>query len=408
MRLFTFLVKAGDIVLIDTVRLNSRPLREDEIQMFRHLGKEKRAVSNETGELLYCFTTAEMKGSWENRILLKIQDKQWVNPSGNQAAFTVECDPYLIIELSLHKFVMGHNVFGGSNDLIGQLDYFIRSLNKWFDSKLDVSDFVVERIDYAEVFEFSAKEKISKWVEIMSKANYPRRKTLRVDEQTLYFSGTTSTLKFYHKGPEFKSHDHKRLRYLLDPEVLKRLQSQADRVLRIEVEVKKKKLKEMFEGKMPTPFELNMDMDRIQKFWDDEVKKVIRMKDKDIKKFDNVMDIQDYLKDQLGNRLGASVYLTFLNLQLSGAKNTKKQMSKPTYYRHRKLLEDHGIDWTKAASEVVAEMKLDQEVIDFRPYLTAKNRLNNDVVSMFVHDGVEPITRTDMYFNVPREMVELA
>lgn len=389
--------KAGECILIDTIRLESRFLVGDESEVFRGLGKEKSAVNNVTGKEIYRFTTAEMKSSFDSRIMLKIQDHIWTREPGRKESFQIDSLPYLVIELSLHKFVMGHNVFGGSNDLYAQMIYFLDRLNAWFESSLTLEDFRVVRIDYAEAFKFSNKKKVSKWIETMKRVQYPRRQTDVYGNETLYFKGTTSTLKFYHKGPEFKKHDKKRLQNLFAPGAIKQLQKEADLILRVECEVKRKKLKEWFNGSDPTLNELIDKFDIIKDFWDYEVKKVIKMRDEDQRKFDNVEDIENHLKAILGNDNGSAVYLTYLKLQLHEEKMVKESMAERTYYRHKKYLKECGVDWSKATIQVIEDVGIDDEILNFKPQRGVSSWVGQDIVSILCQN-LEPLTRHELYY----------
>lgn len=56
-------------------------------------------------------TSGQLEGSWDSRISFNIMRKDWVSgPSGRTEQ--VECDPYILVEVSLHKFFYGQNVFG--------------------------------------------------------------------------------------------------------------------------------------------------------------------------------------------------------------------------------------------------------------------------------------------------------
>ena len=369
---------------------------------FEDLATETIRLNKSREQVFYHFVNCELQGTFDNRVMIKVERRDWVTDcredekrSGDEIIRTEkkvpilqESEPYLVVELSLHKFILGQNVFGGSNDIIGQFRKFLEVVNFEFASSLTVDDFTVMRIDYAEAYKFSSFDKVQKYISIIKKAKYPRRnKPLHYGNESIYYTGTTSTLKFYHKGPEFKRHDRKRLNEVVGKDLTSRIEEYANKVLRIEVEVKRKTLMNMF-GFYPSLYELNEKFGLIICFWESEVNKVIELVNDRNKKFECAADLRNYMKSELGSRLANSVYLTFLNLQIMGVDETRKVTSKPTWYRHKRLLKELGIDWKKTSFEIVEQKRLDSEILEFRPVRNSVNCVDSSVIDLFMNTSI--------------------
>src|SRR3990167_1080820 len=65
-----------------------------------------------TGEVLYELHAGELLGSWDSRIAIKPMHEEHVCDKNGVTRYA-PCEPYLIVEASVHKAMLGHNVYGG-------------------------------------------------------------------------------------------------------------------------------------------------------------------------------------------------------------------------------------------------------------------------------------------------------
>ena len=276
---------------LDTVSVRSPSLGESEInhleaQFFRRSG-----VEMATGHERYVIFTGELESSADARIGVVIKRKEYV-VDRNGRPVEVECDPYLLVEASVHKMQLGHNIYGGPTGFLEACRELITLIEKLLDVELPRADlWTVRRVDVALVFRVS-EEGCKEFFAGMKNSNFPRRgRGKAFYNMGFYFPGKTTTLKGYHKGTEFALHDKARLRGfyrnyfmykfgkndLRNHERLEKkiqaLQRLANSRLRLEVEIHAPKLEYDF-GKCPRVDEVSDSY--LQQVFDREVEKLLR------------------------------------------------------------------------------------------------------------------------------------
>lgn len=353
--------------MIDTIRIKSPYIAHSLYNEIKQQSFKRYCLSPEN-DIMYEFTNQELLGSYDSKIMLKTSTEDWkkiFSVSDNKWRLSlVDSEPYIEIEFSIHKFFLGHNVYGGSNDLIGMLLNFEQYLNNAIGFEVpSILEWDILRLDYAEVFKIDF---IKDFLYMMNNSNYPRRNVVRYPD-SIYVTGTTTTLKMYNKKKEFLKHDRKRLK---DTEFYDDLVDFSDGILRVEVEVKKKKF--------------NYDFGRLLKVKEYEEDYFINLYEKEVSKIMNVRteneiickykDVQDFLHKNLSPQMARSVMSTYSSLSLLGELETKSNMSKTTYYKHRKILLDNNISWENS------DLRLDNKVIKFVPLRDSKYRLKTDCI----------------------------
>jgi len=151
----------------------------------------------------------------------------------------------IFFELSLPKFVYGHNIFLLS---ISEAKEAIGELRKIFVDKFgtfpEVETWLINRIDLCYAWDCETPENALSLLDFARSRGYPRKK--RADYQTsIYASSQLSTVKFYIKGAEFKKHDYGYLKKS-DLSRAKQLLSLSNNIFRFEVELRKKGLDSEF------------------------------------------------------------------------------------------------------------------------------------------------------------------
>jgi II/X family phage/plasmid replication protein len=337
---------------IDTVKLRSPYVIEALAAAVESRLVTRTAVDRPTGELLYELTAGSLEGSWDSRVSVKVCRDEWVSTrrlSNPKQVDTVlrPCEPYFEVEGSIHKALMGHNVYGGPCDFLSSCRWFITHLALQLGCELpDADSWLVRRADWAEVYELPYAA-IEQYVHGLNNAAFPRRKVMRYGDESVFCPGATSTVKVYHKGPEFSKHDHRRLRPLMSNQqqqegYLFNLQKRANELLRVETGVKARKLDDDF--KHP-PTVREMTEAYLVALHDREVARLLREGGATMKTVRKHHEVRDRLYEVYDPRLAGLLFGTWLQLAALGEKVTREKLPKTTFYRQRNQLQEAGIAW---------------------------------------------------------------
>jgi II/X family phage/plasmid replication protein len=335
--------------MIDTVKLRSPELPEDVAVAIERQLMIRRGIEGDTGEVVYELVSGPLVGSYDHRISCSLKRERWVSErttrrTDNHRNLTYQepCAPYVEVEGSVHKAMLGHNMEGGAADPQLVCAWFVDLLATTLDVVLPpAAVWEVRRLDVAEVYalDYAGCEA---YIRGLSMADYPRRKILRYGSESVFFPGSTSAIKVYHKGPEFSKHDRARLRGVVDSHVVAALQWRANKLLRVEVEIKARKLDTDFQGP-PTVGQLTESY--ITDFFDREVTKMLR----EGKTASEIVRTSEAVLERLYGQYTASrasaLYGTWLKFAAHGEELTKRKMSKTTFYRQRQELTAAGVSW---------------------------------------------------------------
>jgi II/X family phage/plasmid replication protein len=194
----------------------------------------------------------------------------------------------------------------------------------------------------------------------------------------VYFAGKTTTVKFYHKGEEFKAHDVSRLRsffrilfdhlYGTDPRNFDRverklcaLQRLANKRLRVEVEIHSDKLQYDF-GKNPTVAELQDSY--LERIHDIEIERLLREGKQAMETVRNTTAVITRLQNTYGDTRGGQLYGFWSAMCTLNENVVRDKYSRATFFRNRKLLEEAGVSWRASNIQVTAN---DSLIHDFTP-----------------------------------------
>jgi II/X family phage/plasmid replication protein len=335
--------------MIDTVKLRSPELLEAVAVAIERQLMIRRGIDGPTGEVLYELVSGPLVGSYDHRISCTVKRERWVSEritrrtdNHRNLTYLEPCPPYVEVEGSAHKAMLGHNLEGGSSDPQAVCGWFIDFLAAGLGVELPpAAVWEVRRLDVAEVYalDYAACEG---YIRGLSMADYPRRKILRYGSETVFFPGSTSAIKAYHKGPEFTKHDRPRLRGVVSSEVLAALQWRANELLRVEVEIKARKLDTDFYGP-PTVGQLTESY--ITDLYDREVAKMLREGETVSEIVRTSEAVLERLYGHYSPARATALYGTWLRFSAHGEQVTKRKMKKPTFYRHRKELSEAGVSW---------------------------------------------------------------
>jgi II/X family phage/plasmid replication protein len=285
------------------------------------------AVDNANGETLWSFTTGELEGSFDHRVRFKVADNR------------------ITVEGSVHKLLLGHNIFGGSDDLYACAHFLVAGLSARLCLELpSATTWEVHQIDQANAYLFSTFDAVEGYFRALQGVSYPRRKVSRHAFQSIHVPGRLTTVKLYHKGVEFAVHDRKRLKRQMLRQDLEWLQRYADSVLRSEVSLRRR-LAEDF-GHWPLVSEIPDGY--AKRVHDSELARLVREGKADMETVRTFLEVKARLGDVYTPRSAHLLLGTWMQLSAMGEVETRKGMSRPTFFRHRQQLLEAGCSWHSA------------------------------------------------------------
>ncbi len=380
--------------MLDTVKLQSPYLEASVASRIRRQAVRRSAEDLGTGELLYELTTASLKGSWDSRVSLRVMREEWVpmearvlgnlpigadgRPIKRAPMVLRPSEPYVLLEGSVHKALMGHNVYGGPEGLQASCEWLCADVGDRLGVELPGgSEWLVRRADWAECYELPDFEAVEEYVWGLNSAEYPRRSVARYGRESIFSGGRTSAVKAYHKGLEFAKHDRKRLKSLLEADDLDQLQHLANRLVRWEISVKAPKLDADHSGK-PSVRELSADYLRDLHYR--EVRRLVREGEAEVKTVRKQKQVRDRLLEVYDRRKAGLLLGTWHQLVTLGEQQTRDVMRVPdsadphrTFRRHKQLLIAAGVSWI--GSDVVILPTRSSLPDDFSPTVGSPYRI---------------------------------
>lgn len=348
---------------LDTLGFITPAVKYDVFDAVCKKAELKRCVDMFSGEMKYEFITVDLRDSSDHRISIKVLDKMWTKEIGEKTPSLKSSEIYLKIETSIHKQMLGHNILGGSSDLYLLTKWLSRLLEKELDVKLpDFNEWWVYRIDVAEAWNLESLDAVIDWFRLVNNCEFTRRQE-KVNKYFtgLYFPGSTTTWKAYGKGPEFRKHDRKIAKKILDFITLSKLQDMADSVLRIEVEIHKKKLKDDFGGRLPFVYEITKEY--LDETFNCETNKILKGLGEGMQAVRNKEAVQNLLYEKFESHKAGILLGTWFRLAADGEKAVRITMPKSTFQWQKKQILDAGCSWV-ATDVVIGDTKVP---LDFKP-----------------------------------------
>ena len=183
--------------MLDTVRLRSPAIDAGTAWKVEQSCQRRQALEIATGELLYSLTTGALAGSWDERVSVRVMREEWTVLPGRREAQLVPCEPYVLLEGSVHKALLGHNVWGGPLEPVAACRWLVADVADRLRVELPTADlWTVLRADWAEVYDLGSFEAVQEFLHGLRLAEMPRRKP-RTYPGGCYFPGDTTTVKLY-------------------------------------------------------------------------------------------------------------------------------------------------------------------------------------------------------------------
>lgn len=152
--------------------------------------------------MLYEIVNDSLEGSYSSSLCVRVG-------CGIKYGFAKE-GYYIEMEGSFHKIIKGYNSHNGIYNLQYIVKGFIKLAENVYNIKLpSVEKWYLQRIDVAKCFDIESQKNVIDYINSLSFCTYSRRKAKFYAGESLYFSGTTTTLKIYNKMLELKKHNVK-------------------------------------------------------------------------------------------------------------------------------------------------------------------------------------------------------
>jgi II/X family phage/plasmid replication protein len=339
--------------MIDTIGLYSPAISDAAADLVNDWPDtiERTGLRTSTGEVEYSITKSELRGSYDHRFSVRVTEQF----AGSPVSVGTAAPRMLQVEGSIHKAILGHNVYGGPSTLLAGAQWLVGSLERRLGVELPpAGSWLVHRLDYAEAFDLGTSEACQEFFLSVQGGKYRRRVATIYTGQSIAWNGKVSGFKLYHKGPEFAKHDRTRFLRVLDSLEIAALQRQADGLVRCEVSARRK-LKDDF-GTWPRVDQVGDSY--MSALYDREVAAFLGQSQSSIETVRTHKAVSRRLVEVYGSVRGNHLFGTWLQLAALGDAECRKSLARPTYYRHRKLLKDAAVTWIGADVQIVERLSL--------------------------------------------------
>lgn len=342
--------------MIDTIKIISPSITPAiEAAVYRLCRQRHSLVDTETGTVEWEFFTGEIRDSWDARIGLSLVDHEIVNRNGKPEKRKL-LHPRLKVECSIHKAMMGHNVFGGPERFQPAVVWLVDELSEQMGCELpNALDWQVQRIDWAEIFQFTS---MKSWFAQLKHLYYPRRgeSAIRWEATSFWVSTSMIFAKVYQKQAEFLSHDYQRVLKMQGVKHAEFLKQISENIIRCEVELRPRKLKKVhgIEGRNLYVREVCDEL--VREVWVSEMGKILQFNVSVPETYCDTYAVAKRLQASgLTPKLQMILFGTWQALSTMGEEHCKQMMPKRTFLRHKAELKEMGIAWSSTDAMVVKD-----------------------------------------------------
>lgn len=313
----------------------------------------KTSYNKKDGQIYYEIINNHLEGSYSSSLSVRV---------GCGVKYNFSNLGYFIeIEGSYHKIIRGYNSHNGFYDLNYIVLEFIKIVSKEYNVKLpSIENWFLQRIDIAICFDLKKQINVRTYINNLSNCKYPRRNLKFYQDESIYVSGTSTTLKIYNKLLEFRKHDIKKF---LDSNF--NLISYMDYIkgfIRFECEIKKKKLKEYYhlEDKIKV---INVKYEDLKNIWVGEFMRLLKFIDNDFKVVRTREEVFRRLNSIYKPVKARNLYNFYISIKFDGIDTIKNRVSESTFYRNLHDLKECNIDLSQKY-----EIQDYSNIIDFNPF----------------------------------------
>ncbi len=251
---------------------------------------------------------------------------------------------YIEIEGSYHKLIRGYNSHHGFYDLKFVCQALIKMAENAYNIDLpDFSNWFLQRCDIAICYDLKNQKNVKDYINSLSRCYYPRRKVKFFYDESVYVSGSTTTLKIYNKYMEFRKHDLKKFNST-DFEIEKYLE-EIQGFIRFECEIKKKMLVKLCDEKHIKI--MSLEYKDLKKIWSDEFMKILNLIENDLEIVRGREEVKARLLQVYKQGKAMRLYNFYCAIQLEGLTDVKKSFLHSTYYQNIKDLKQARVDFSQ-------------------------------------------------------------
>lgn len=311
----------------------------------------KTSYNSGTGEIFYKIINDKLQGSFDSSLSVRVG-------SGSKYKFINQY--YIEIEGSYHKIMKGYNSHNGYYNLLsicsslidfvaGSYNIILPNIRHWF----------LQRVDVAICYNLQDNNSVRSYINNLSLCNYPRRNIKHYQDESIYTTGTTTTLKIYNKLLEFKKHDIKKFintNFDLDNYIVS-----IQGFIRFECEIKKKKLEDYFNKKYIRI--RNVSYKDLKEIWKCDFMKLLNFFESDLNIVKNKEDVERRLFTCYSEKRARNLYNFYLSIIVDGYRTVKNRTGRSVFYNNVKDLKSANIDLTQKY-----KVNLERTIIDFNPF----------------------------------------
>lgn len=321
--------------MIDTIKIYAE-IDKETYDKIKSVSIVKSSINYNNRTILYEIINDHLQGSYDSSLSIRVD-------SGVKYGF-VEKGYCIEVEGSYHKIICGYNSHNGYYDLEFVADNLIQMVELSYNIELpNLKYWFLQRIDIAICYDLKKQENVKSYINSLSRCSYPRRNAKFYFDESLYLSGTTTTLKIYNKLIEFKKHDIKKFsksKFDLD-----KYMDFIQGFIRFECEIKKKMLKKVYNEKHIKI--IDVEYEELKNIWKEEFMKLLKLVDSDLK----IVRFREEVKERLNKLYKTSkanrLYNFYCAIQLNGLIDTKQNTSSSVYYRNIEELRNANIDFSQ-------------------------------------------------------------
>lgn len=311
----------------------------------------KTSYNSGTGEIYYKIINDKLEGSYDSSLSVRV---------GEGSRYKFIDNYYIEIEGSFHKIIRGYNSHNGFYNLVSISKKLIEMVENAYNLVLpSIKHWFLQRVDIACCYDLGENINVANYINNLSLCNYPRRNIKHYQDESIYNTGTTTTLKIYNKMLEFKKHDMKK--FLNTNFDLVNYLAKIKGFIRFECEIKKKMLESIYNKKYIRI--LNVNYKELKEVWKCEFMKLLNFFESDLNVVRDKEGVEQRLFSCYSSVKATNLYNFYLSIILDGYRIVKKRTSKSTFYRNIKCLKDVNIDINQKF-----KLNLERKVVDFDPF----------------------------------------
>lgn len=334
--------------MIDTIKIYAQIPFEIYTKVY-HKSIVKSSIDKKTGELMYEVVNDHLEGSYSSSLSVRVG-------CGAKYGFC-ELGYYIEIEGSYHKLLRGYNSHRGFYDLKLICIELIKLAENAYNVKLpDIANWFLQRCDIAICYDIGNQTNVKSYINSLSRCTYPRRKVKFFYDESVYVSGSVTTLKIYNKYLEFRKHDLKKFN-CTDFDVERYLE-EIQGFVRFECEIKKKMLVKLLNEKHIKI--VNIKYEDLKKIWSDEFMKMLNLIENDLEAVRGMESVKARLLQVYKKGKAMRLYNFYCAIQLEGLADVKKNFSSTRYYENIKELKEARVDFS--------QMYKVEEIFYFNPF----------------------------------------